>query len=61
MQNRDDENYSIITDGNNVFDSNIYRIPRQAGAQRFVWGHAVFEWDELGKIGVEPNGRLAPY
>ena len=55
------ENYSIITDGNNVFDANIYRIPRKAGPDRFVWGHAVLQWDELQRKGLEPNGRLVRY
>jgi len=57
----DDENFAIITDGNNTFDGNIYRVPRGAGPQRFAWGHAVFEWDELRERGIEPNGRLIRY
>lgn len=55
------ENFSIIADGNNIFDGNIYRISRNAGPQRFVWGHAVFDWDGLRGKGVEPNGRLVAY
>jgi hypothetical protein len=56
-----DENFAIITNGNNVFDGNVYRVPRGVGPQRFVWGHAVFEWDELRRRGIEPNGRLVRY
>ncbi len=56
-----DENFAIITEGNNTFDRNVYRVPRAAGPQRFAWGHAVFEWDELREQGVEPNGRLIRY
>jgi hypothetical protein len=56
-----DENFAIITEGNNVFDGNIYRVPREAGPQRFVWGHAVFQWDELRQRGIEPNGQLIRY
>jgi hypothetical protein len=55
------ENYSIITDGNNVFDANIYLVPRRAGPDRFVWGHAMFLWDELQRKGIELNGRLVRY
>jgi hypothetical protein len=56
-----DENFSIIADGNNVVDANIYRVPRDAGPQRFVWGHAVFQWSELRKIGIETDGQLVFY
>jgi len=56
-----DENFTIITDGNNVFDANVYRAPRVAGPSRFAWGHAILEWEELRRRGVEPNGALVLY
>jgi hypothetical protein len=56
-----DENFSIITDGNNVFDANLYRVPRSIGPPRFAWGHASFDWDGLRAKGVEPNGQLVAY
>jgi Right handed beta helix region len=56
-----DENYTIITEGNNRFDGNIYRVPRASGPARFVWGHKIFDWDGLRAKGVEPNGRLVLY
>jgi hypothetical protein len=37
-----DENFAIITDGNNVFDSNVYRVSRTSGPARFVWGACDF-------------------
>jgi parallel beta-helix repeat protein len=55
------ENFSIITDGNNLFDGNVYRVPRTGGPARFVWGHEVLDWDALRGKGVEPNGRLVVY
>jgi hypothetical protein len=57
----DHENYTIITDGNNVFDGNVYRVPRTSGPARFVWGHATYGWEELRANGVEMNGRLVVY
>jgi hypothetical protein len=55
------ENFSIITEGNNVFDGNVYRAPRMSGPVRFEWGHATFDWGGLRGKGVEPNGRLVRY
>jgi hypothetical protein len=55
------ENFSIIADGNNVFDRNVYRVPRTAGPGRFPWGRAIFDWDELRGRGFEPNGQLVTY
>jgi len=54
----DDENFSIITNGNNHFDHNTYIVPRQSTAARFVWGHSVFGWDEFRRQGQEANGAL---
>ena len=56
-----DENYEIITKGANVFDGNLYQIPRAADPPRFACGHAIFDWDGLRRTGVEPNGRLTEY
>jgi parallel beta-helix repeat protein len=55
------ENFSIITDGNNLFDGNVYRAPRMSGPVRFVWGHSVLDWEGLRGKGVEPNGELVRY
>jgi parallel beta-helix repeat protein len=55
------ENFSIITDGNNLFDGNVYRVPRTSGPAHFVWGHEDLDWDALRGKGVEPNGRLVVY
>jgi hypothetical protein len=57
----DNENFSIITDGNNVFDHNVYRVPLKSKAARFVWGHATVDWGGLRGMGVEPNGQLVGY
>jgi parallel beta-helix repeat protein len=56
-----DENFSIITDGNNLFDGNVYRVLRTSGPARFVWGHEIFDWDGWRGQGVESNGRLVVY
>jgi hypothetical protein len=53
-----DENFDIITSGDNRFDRNTYIVPRQSGPARFVWGHFVFGWDEFRAHGQEPNGTL---
>jgi hypothetical protein len=58
---RGDENFSIIMDGNNVFDRNVYRVPRTSGDLRFVWGHVILDWDGLQSRGIERNGRLIQY
>jgi len=56
-----DENFSIITDGNNVFDGNAYRVSGTSEPARFVWGHAIFDWDGLRRAGLEQNGTLIIY
>ena len=56
----DNANYSIITDGNNLFDANVYRA-RTSKEERFPWGHQVFNWDGLRAAGLEPNGQLMFY
>jgi hypothetical protein len=54
----EDENFAIITNGNNNFDSNVYRVPRMSGPARFVWGHDVTDWDRFRQKGLEQAGRL---
>jgi len=56
-----EENYSVIIEGNNVFDKNLYRVPHASGPGRFPWGRAIFDWNEVRDKGVEPNGRLVFY
>jgi hypothetical protein len=56
----DNANYSIITDGNNHFDGNIYRA-RASKDERFPWGHKVLNWEGLRAAGLEPNGQLMFY
>ena len=56
-----DDNFAIITDGNNRFDGNVYRVPRASGKGRFAWGHEVFDWDGWRAKGLETNGRLVVY
>lgn len=59
---RGDENFDIITQGANIFDANTYRVPRTSGSPpRFVWGHAIFDWEGLRGAGVEKTGRLYYY
>jgi parallel beta-helix repeat protein len=53
-----DENFDIIAKGNNRFDDNIYRAPRQSGSARFVWGREVTDWDGFRRKGLEQKGRL---
>lgn len=57
----DNENASIIEDGDNVFDRNVYRAPRRGASLQFAWGHAVYGWDELPRAALERNGRLITY
>jgi parallel beta-helix repeat protein len=57
---RGDENFDIITQGANVFDANAYQASRTSRVPaRFVWGHAVFDWDGVRGAGMEQNGRLS--
>jgi Right handed beta helix region len=53
-----DANYAIITDGNNRFDRNVYRVPRTSEPARFVWGHTVTDWDGFRRQRLEQNGQL---
>jgi hypothetical protein len=54
----DDQNFSIIANGNNQFDGNTYRVGRTSEPARFVWGHDVTDWDRFRRKGLERNGRL---
>jgi hypothetical protein len=53
-----DENFTIITDGNNRFDGNVYRVSRTNGPARFVWGQEVTDWEGFRRKGLEQSGRL---
>jgi hypothetical protein len=57
----DDENYSIIEEGHNLFDANVYYVSQTSEPARFVWGHAVFDWKGLRGLGLELNGRQVAY
>jgi parallel beta-helix repeat protein len=57
----DHENYSIIENGNNKFDRNLYRMPRQHSKQVFVWGSTETDWAGAQKLGFEPQGQLILY
>ena len=54
----DDENFTIITNGNNQFDGNTYRVARTSKPARFVWGQDVTDWDGFRRKGLERSGRL---
>ncbi|XIA64456.1 right-handed parallel beta-helix repeat-containing protein [Bradyrhizobium sp. TZ2] len=54
----DNENFAIIPNGNNRFDANTYRVRSTSGRARFVWGHAVTDWEGFRRKGLEQNGRL---
>jgi hypothetical protein len=54
----DDENFAIITDGNNRFDGNTYRVRGASEPPRFVWGHDVTDWSGFRRKGLEQSGRL---
>lgn len=58
---RSDENFSIITDGNNSFDRNTYRVPRASDGHQFVWGHTSFSWSGFLRQGLERNGQMISY
>jgi hypothetical protein len=54
----DDENFAIITNGNNQFDGNTYHVARTSKPARFVWGQDVTDWDRFRRKGLERSGRL---
>ena len=57
----DHESFTIITNGHNMFDRNIYRVPRANPRVQFEWGHTTLDWDGLRGKGLELHGRLLPY
>lgn len=57
----DDENFSIIADGDNRFDGNTYRVGRPSEPARFVWGRDVTDWHGFRRQGLERSGRLVPF
>ena len=57
----DDENFAIITNGNNRFDGNVYRVPRTSGPARFVWGNDVTDWDGFRGKGLEQSGQFVAF
>jgi len=54
-----DENYGIITQGNNVFDHNIYQTLDPNQAVQFAWGTPtkLYDCSAFRKFGQETNGR----
>jgi parallel beta-helix repeat protein len=56
-----DENFAIITDGSNSFDGNVYKVSRNSGPARFVWGHDIMDWGRLQQKGLERSGQLIPF
>jgi parallel beta-helix repeat protein len=54
----DNENFKIITDGNNRFDGNTYRVLGASEAPRFVWGQDVTDWNGFRAKGQEQTGHL---
>jgi parallel beta-helix repeat protein len=53
-----DENFAIITNGNNRFDYNTYRVRAVSGPARFVWDQDLTDWDGFRRKGLEQSGRL---
>jgi hypothetical protein len=54
----EDENYDIITKGNNRFDGNTYRVRGVGEPPQFVWGRDVTDWAGFRRNGLEQTGRL---
>lgn len=54
----ENENFAIITNGNNRFDANTYRVRATSGTARFVWGQDVTDWDGFRRKGLEQDGHL---
>ena len=52
------ENFRIITDGNNRFDGNTYRVRGGSEPPRFVWDQDVTDWSGFRAKGLEQSGRL---
>jgi hypothetical protein len=54
----DDENFTIITTGNNRFDGNTYRALRTNEPPKFAWGQDVTDWNDFRGKGQEQTGHL---
>jgi parallel beta-helix repeat protein len=54
----DDENFTIITVGNNRFDGNTYRALAANEPPKFVWGQDVTDWSGFRGKGQEQTGHL---
>jgi hypothetical protein len=54
----ENENFTIITDGNNRFDGNTYRVQATSEPHRLVWGRDVTDWSGFRDKGLEHSGRL---
>jgi hypothetical protein len=54
----ENENFTIITEGNNRFDGNTYRVRGGSEPPRFVWGQDVTDWSGFRGKGLEQSGRL---
>jgi hypothetical protein len=52
------ENYGIITDGNNRFDGNTYRVRGGSEPPRLVWDRDITDWSGFRGKGLELSGRL---
>jgi Right handed beta helix region len=52
------ENFGIISDGNNRFDGNTYRVRGGSEPPRFVWDQDVTDWSGFRAKGLEQSGRL---
>ncbi|MCA6114373.1 right-handed parallel beta-helix repeat-containing protein [Bradyrhizobium sp. WSM 1738] len=53
----ENENFGIISNGNNRFDANTYRVRGTSGPARFVWDEDVTDWDGFRRKGLEQSGR----
>ena len=54
----ENENFTIIADGNNRFDGNTYHVRGASGPSSFVWGQDVTDWSGFRGKGLEQSGRL---
>jgi hypothetical protein len=54
----EDENFGIISNGNNRFDANTYYVRVISNRARFVWDHDVTDWSGFRRKGLEQSGRL---
>ncbi len=54
----DDENFIIITTGNNRFDGNTYLVRSTSEPPKFVWDRDLTDWSGFRSKGQEETGRL---